>query len=248
MKRQKLEVSKRKITGKKVKNLRREGILPANIYGRDFKSLAIQVPYKDFEPVYKEAGETGLIDISVDSQIVPVLIHSVQADYKKTPLHVDFYKVNLKEKVKAMVPLEFIGEAKAVVDKVGLLMQILSEIEVEALPTELPEKIEVNVESLALVDDQITVSDLKVPEGVEVLTDATQVVVKIGELITKEAQAQAEEEAAAAAAAAAEAGEEVAEGEAPVEEVAAAEGAGEPKEKPEQETKEEAPPAEEKSQ
>lgn len=235
MKRQKLEVNKRKILGKKIKKLRKEGILPGNIFGKDFKSLAIEVLYKDFEPVYKEAGETGLVDIHVDGQIVPVLIHAVQADYKRTPLHVDFYKVNLKEKVKAMVPLEIVGEPKAEADKVGLLMQILSEVEVEALPTELPEKLEVNVEPLALVDDQITVGDLKAPEGVDVLTDPTQVVAKIGELISKEAQALAEEEAAAAAAAAAESGVEV-EGEAP-----AAEGEAEAKEKPAEETKEEKP-------
>jgi len=235
MKRQKLEVNKRKILGKKIKKLRKEGILPGNIFGRDFKSLAIEVLYKDFEPVYKEAGETGLVDIHVDGHIVPVLIHAVQADYKRTALHVDFYKVNLKEKVKAMVPLEIVGKPKAEADKVGLMMQILSEVEVEALPTELPEKLEVNVELLALVDDQITVGDLKAPEGVDVLTDPTQVVAKIGELISKEAQALAEEEAAAAAAAAAESGAEV-EGEAP-----AAEGEAEAQEKPAEEVKEEKP-------
>jgi large subunit ribosomal protein L25 len=231
MKRLKLEVTKRKVLGKKVKKLRREGILPGNIYGKDFKSLSIEVSYKDFEPIFKEAGETGVVDIHVDDQVIPVLIHGVQTDYKKVPLHAEFYKVNLKEKVKAMVPLEFIGEPKAEADKVGLLMQILSEVEV--LPTELPEKLEVNVEPLALVDDQITVGDLKAPEGVEVLTDPTQVLAKIGELISKEAQALAEEEAAAAAAAAAESGTEV-EGEAP-----AAEGQAETEVKPAEEVKEE---------
>jgi len=231
MKRIELEATKRKVLGKKVNKLRREGILPGNIYGKDFKSLAIETPYKEFEPVYKEAGETGVVDIHVDGQVIPVLIHGVQSDYKKTPLHAEFYKVNLKEKVKAMVPLELIGEPKAETDKVGLLMQIISEVEVEALPTELPEKLEVNVEPLALVDEQITVGDLKAPEGVEILTDQTQVVVKIGELISKEAQAQAEEEAAAAAAAAAESGTEV-EGETP-----AAEGEAKTEEKPTEETK-----------
>lgn len=217
----------------------KEGILPGNIYGREFKSLSVQVPYKDFEPVFKEAGETGLVEIHVGSQIIPVLIHNVQSDYKRTPLHADFYKVNLKEKVKTMVPLEFIGEPKAVMDKIGLLMEIISEVEVEALPTELPEKVEVNVENLAAIDEQITVADLKLPQGVEILTEPGQVVAKIGELVSKEAQAQAEEEAAAAAAAAAESGEgtEAVEGEAP------AEGA-EPKTEETPETKPEEKPAE----
>jgi large subunit ribosomal protein L25 len=215
MKRLKLSVEKRKVLGKKVKLLRKEGLIPGNIFGKDFKSLSIQVPYKDFEAVYEEAGETGVVDISIDDQVVPVLIHGIQKDYKRTPLHVDFYKVNLKEKVKAMVPIELIGEAKAETDKVGLLMQIMSELEVEALPTELPEKIEVNVEKLALVDDQITIEDVKAPQDVEILTDPGQVIAKIGELISKEAQAQAAEEEAAAAAASAETGGET-EGEAPI--------------------------------
>jgi large subunit ribosomal protein L25 len=237
MKRQKLEVTERKILGKKISKLRKEGILPGNIYGNAFKSLAIQVAYKDFEPVFKEAGETGLVDIHVNDQVIPVLIHNVQTDYKKTPLHADFFKVNLKEKVKAMVPLEFIGEPKAVTDKIGLLMEIISEIEVEALPAELPEKIEVNVEPLAAIDEQITVGELKLPEGVDLLSDPNQVVAKIGELISKEAQAQAEEEAAAAAAASAE-GSETVEGEQP------AEGSEEKAEQPQGESKPEEKPAE----
>jgi len=104
-------------------------------------------------------------------------------------------------------------------------MKIISEIEVEALPAELPEKIEVNVEHLANIDDQVTVADLKIPQGVTVLTEAEQVVAKIGELITKEAQEQAAAEAAAAAEASAETapegsaveGEVPATGETPVE-------------------------------
>lgn len=214
MKKYELKVTKRTTLGKKVKKLRKEGIFPANIYGKELKSIAVQVPFKEFEKVFKEAGETGLVDVTVDGEIRPILIHNVQYDHvTRVPLHADFYQVNLKEKVKTMVPVVTIGEPKAVSDKVGLLLQQLSEIEVEALPTDLPEKIEVNVEPLSAVDEQITVADLKVPAGVAVLTDAPQVVVKIGELVTKEAQ----EEAAAAAAAAEAAKAEVAEeGTAPV--------------------------------
>ena len=211
MKREKLSVEKRKVLGKKVKKLRREGILPANVYGKDIKSLAVQLPQKDFEKVFKEAGETGLVDIQVDSQTIPVLIHNVQTDYLGNYLHADFYKVNLKEKVKTMVPILIVGEPKAVVDKVGLLMNILSEIEVEALPETLPDHIGVNVENLAAVDEQITVEDVKTPEGVTILSDPSQVIVKIGELVSKEAVEQATQEAAAKeeakAEAAAEAGE-----------------------------------------
>lgn len=198
MKREKLKVEKRKILGKKVKKLRREGILPANIYGKDIKSISVQVTQKEFDRVFKEVGETGLVDLELDGKILPVLIHNVQSNYLGIPLHADFYQVNLKEKVKAMVPIVVVGEPKAVIDKTGLLMQILSEIEVEALPEELPENIEVNVESLSQVDEQITVGDLKTAKGVVILSDPTQVVVKISELVSKEAEELAAEEAASA--------------------------------------------------
>lgn len=213
MKRFALTAETRKITGKQVKKLRRDGILPANVYGKDIKSQVLQLPLKDFQKVFEEAGETGVVDLTFDKQTIPVLIHNLHTDYRNTPLHADFFKVNLKEKVKTMVPIEILGEPKAVADKVGLLMEITNEVEVEALPTDLPEKIEVNVESLANIDDQILVSDLKAPAGVEILTDPALVVAKIGELVSKEAQEQAAEEAAAAEAAAAEsAGAEEAEG------------------------------------
>lgn len=216
MKRLKLAVEKRKVFGKKVKKLRKEGIFPANIYGKDIKSLAVQLPYKEFENVFKEARETGLVDLQIDSQVRPVLIHNVQLDYlTQMPLHADFYQVNLKEKVTTMVPVKILGEPKAVSEKIGILLQPLSEIEVEALPTDLPENIEVNVEHLATIDQQIAVKELKAPTGVAILTDPEQVVVKIAALVTKEAQAQAAAEAAAAEAAKAEAAP--AEGAAPTE-------------------------------
>ncbi len=211
MKRFKLAAEPRKITGKKVKKLRREGILPANVYGKDIKSQSLQLPLSEFQKVFEEAGETGVVDLQVGEQTIPVLIHNLHTDYRNTPLHADFFKVNLKEKVKTMVPIEVVGEPKAVTDKIGLLMEITSEVEVEALPTELPEKIEVNVGNLANIDDQITVEQLTKPEGVEILTDPNLIVVKIGELVSKEAQEQAAEEAAAAEAAAS-AGEAGAEG------------------------------------
>lgn len=199
-------VEKRKVLGKKVSKLRKEGLMPTNIYGKGVKSLAIQVPYKEFEKVYKEAGETGIVDVEIDGVIRPSLIHNVQQDYRKhILLHADFFQVNLKEKVKAMIKVITIGEPKAVIDKLGLLMQTLEEIEVEALPTELPEKIEVNVEPLAVLDAQVTVGEIKAPEGVIILTDPAQVIAKIGSLISKEAAEQAAAEAAAAEAAKAEA-------------------------------------------
>lgn len=213
MKHEKLKVEERKVLGKKVRKLRREGVLPANVYGKDIKSTAVQVSTQAFIDVYSKTGETGLVDLELDGKTIPVLIQNVYQDFRQNYLHADFFKVNLKEKVKANIPLEVIGEPKAVTEKVGILMNIISEVEVEALPSELPEKIEVNVENLTNVGDQITVADLTISPDVTILTDAGQIVAKIDELVSKEAQEQAAEEAAAAEAAAAEG----AEGETPAE-------------------------------
>ncbi len=237
--REHLKVEKRTVLGKKIKKLRQEGLLPANVYGKGMKSVALQVPLKDFTPVYEAAHETGLVDLSYESETVPVLIHNVQINPRtQTPLHVDFFKVNLSEKITAKIPVVSVGEPKAVTDKIGLLEQPVMELEVEALPTDLPENVEVNVEGMATVDEQILVNDLKLPSGVTVLSEPSQVVFKIGELVTKEmeAQAAADEAAAAEASATTEAeGETPAEGEKPAEGEAAVE--GEQKE----ESKEEAP-------
>ncbi len=213
-KREKLSVSKRTVLGKEVRKMRREGLMPANIYGADFESTAIQLPLKDFKSVFAIAKETGLVDVELDGKIIPVLIKNVQIDPSTDePLHTDFHKVNLKEKISAKIPVEAVGEPKAVTDKIGLLEQPVMEVEVEALPTDLPEKIEVNVENLAAVDEQVLVSDLSVPAGVEVLTDSAQVVFKIGELITKEMEEQMAADEAATEEAAAATDEAAAEGE-----------------------------------
>lgn len=182
-----LKADKREILGKKVKKLRREGIMPANIYGKGLASLAIQVDTKAFDELFEEVGETGLVDLMVDGKKHPVLIKNVNMDFRTyTPLHADFYQVNLKEKVKTMVPIELTGEAQAVTEKVGILLPQLSEVEVEALPEELPENIVVDVSRLATIDEQITVGDIPVLDGVSILTDPTVTIVKIGEAVVEE--------------------------------------------------------------
>lgn len=226
MKRPVLKAEERKILGKKIKTLRREGILPGNVYGKGLSSIALQVQLADFEKVHKEVGDTGLIELDLNGKTHPVLVKNLQMNFKShTPLHADFYQVNMKEKVKAMVPLVIVGEAKAVTDKVGLLLQTISEVEIEALPDHLAENIEVNVEHLAAIDDHILVGDLKAPEGVAILSAPDQTVVKIAELVAPEPEPEPEAEAAEGAE-----GETPAEGEAPKEGEAPAEGGEKPSE------------------
>lgn len=189
-----LVAEERKVLGKKVKKLRREGLLPANVYGKNLSSIAVQVKIADFQSVYKETGETGVIDLQVIGTTHPVLIKNLQMNYKShSPLHADFYQVNLKEKVKTMVAIVLTGEPKAVADKLGMLLQTLNEVEIEALPDKLPENIEVNVEGLAELGAGIMVSDLKAPEGVSILTDGGQSVARIAELVVEEPEPEAEE-------------------------------------------------------
>jgi large subunit ribosomal protein L25 len=213
MKRESLSAEKRTITGKQVRKLRREGILPANLFGKGLKSMSLQLPLKSFQEVYKKVHETGLVDLEVEKDVHPILIQNVQVHpITHEPIHADFFKVNLKEKVHASIPIVAVGEPKAVTDKIGVLLQPLSEIEVEALPADLPEHIEVNVEKLAQIDESIAVSELKVPSGVELHAEPTEMVFRIGELVSEEAEELAEEEAAEA-----EAASEATEGETPAE-------------------------------
>jgi large subunit ribosomal protein L25 len=177
-----LKVEKRKVLGKKVKKLRKEGILPANIYGKNVKSLAVQVSLKDFLPIYKKVGETGIVEVMVEGEKTPrhALIHNVQKDpVTDQPLHADFHQVSLTEKITASIPVELVGESSAVVQKLGVLIQPLSEVEVEALPTELPEQFTVDISGLKEIDQAITVGDLKPPAGVKILTSEKEILVKI---------------------------------------------------------------------
>lgn len=189
MQRQTLTASKRTLLGRKVKQLRAEGILPATIYGKKIDSMSVSLPLKEFVKVFTKAGETGVVDILLDGTAYPVLIQNVQhGAVDGAVLHADLYKVNLKEKVTARVPLKVVGEAIAVKDKVGVLLTLMEEVEVEALPTDLPEYLEVDVSALAEIDAGIRVANLSPSENVKILTPADHDIVKIAPLIVKEVE------------------------------------------------------------
>lgn len=206
MKTYRLKAQPRELTGRKVKQLRLKGLLPATVYGRNVKSVSVQLGTDEFSTVYQQTGESSLIDLALDKDVRPVLIHNVQKHpVSGAPVHVEFFQVDLKEKVRTNVPLVIVGEPPAVTDKTGVLLSIMDAVEVEALPRELPEKIEVDVTGLGAVGQEITVGDLKAASGVTIMTDGNLTVVKIGALVSKEAEAEAAAEEAAKAAAAAQA-------------------------------------------
>jgi large subunit ribosomal protein L25 len=182
-----LKAGKREITGRKVKSLRRRGFVPAVIYGRGFDSLPIQVPLKDFEKVYTEAGESTVVYLDLDGKEYPTIIQEVAKDpVGDELLHADFYKVRLDEKIKAEIPLNFVGESPAVKNLGGILVKNISEIEVEGFPQDLPHQIDVDVSSLKELKSHILVKDLPVSSRLEVGVDPGAIVVLVQEPISEE--------------------------------------------------------------
>ncbi len=175
-----LKANNREITGKKVKGLRRTDFVPAIVYGKKVKPQTLMVDKKEFDKVYKEAGENALVELETESGKEKVLIVDIQRDpVTYDYLHVDFHKVKLDEKVKTEVPLEFVNEeiAPAVKELEGILVKEKTEIEVECLPTDIPHDIKVDVIVLKTFEDRILVSNLKVPANVEILNEADEIVV-----------------------------------------------------------------------
>jgi large subunit ribosomal protein L25 len=167
------------VIGRKVKHLRKEGFVPATVYGHKFESLSIQFKTLELEKLFNEVGESGLVELLVGEEKLPILFRNPQyGAVNGDILHIDCYKVNLKEKITASVPIEFVGESLAVKEG-NTLVEITNEVEVEALPTDLPESIEIDISVLNAVDDAITVADIKLGEKVEMITSLEQVIVKI---------------------------------------------------------------------
>ncbi len=203
-----LQAEERKVLGKKVKQLRRAGQLPAHVFGKGVDGENVLIAAVDFIKTFKQAGETGLINLKIGSERVrPVLIREVQIDPVSGEIvHIDFYQVNLAEKVSVPVPLVLVGDQP---ESVGLgeaiVLQTLSEVSVEALPADLVEKIEVNISSLKNIDDAITIGQLTYDrEKLTIAVDPEEIVVKLAPAVTAEMEALLEEQAAEQAEAAAE--------------------------------------------
>jgi large subunit ribosomal protein L25 len=210
MARKELTVEPRQVLGKKVAKLRRAGVLPANIYGQS-GSLAVQVDTATFQRTLKEIAVNEVIDLKVHGERAarPAIIQRVQRHpVTSRMLHADFFQVSLRDKMKADVPVVLVGESEAVKTYNGILLQPTDTLHVEALPLDLPDKIEVDVSVLTELESSIHVRDIKVPEKVTVLTDGDVVVARVASprlAVEEEAPAAVEEEAPQAAAEEAEA-------------------------------------------
>lgn len=177
-----LIVDKRTLIGRKVKALRRQGLIPANLFGKKIESVAIQVESKQFKKLFEEVGETGIVEVIVADKSYPSLITGTSVDpVSGITLHVDFHNVSLKEKVTATIPLELIGEAPAVKELGGVINQSLFELEVEALPTELPEQFDVDISKLVAIGDSLSIKDLTISSDVTVELEPDTLIVSIAE-------------------------------------------------------------------
>ncbi len=207
-----LNAEERVILGKKVKHLRKDGKLPAHVFGKNLETESVTVETRDFLKIFKIAGETALVDLKIGKEKVrPVLIREVQYHpVTDEAIHIDFYQVNLTQKVKVAVPLVLIGEQpESIKTGEAIVLQTINELEVEALPTDLIEKIEVDITSLKKIDDSITIAQLQFDRSkLTITTPDEEIVVKLAPAVSAEMEKLLEEQAAETAAAAAEKGAE----------------------------------------
>lgn len=163
------------------KATRKSGKIPAVIYGNNVKNLSVAVDKIQFNRLYKEAGTSHLVDIVVDGdKPAKTLIHDIQLDpITLGPIHIDFLKVNMKEKIHAEIPLNFINQSPAVVDQEGTLITAKDAVEVECLPSDLPPEINIDLSVLVDFENDIRVSDLVIPTGVEILDEGDDIIAHV---------------------------------------------------------------------
>ena len=160
--------------------LRKAGEIPAVFYGAGKTTASISIPVAQFKKLWREAGESSTVKISVGDNNIDALIHEVQVHpVTEEPIHVDFLVVDMNKKIRVKVPLEYMGVSNAVKNGLGNLVKVLYEMEVEALPKDLPHNLPVDISKLETIQDQIFVSDIKLPAGVAVITDEHDVVASI---------------------------------------------------------------------
>lgn len=197
MERIELKSETRTTRGKKVRSIRAAQLIPAVVYGPDMASQSIQIDERGLTKVLQEAGATALINLFIDDAPEPrvVLAREIQRDsLTGRAMHVDFYEVRLTETVKTMPRLEFVGVSPAVEKGLGVLIHGMTTVEIECLPTDLINSIEVDVSALETLDDVITVGDLPVPDSVTVIADLGEMVASVVPTRVEEEVVEEEEE------------------------------------------------------
>ena len=192
----------RKEMGKKTGALKEQGRIPAVVYGHKVKNVLLDVDSQEFQKVYKKTGENSLIELLIEGEKEkrPVLVHEIQKDHVSDKfIHVDFFQASLKEEVEVKIPLVFEGTSLAVKDLGGTLIKNISELEIKALPQDLPHEIKVSIDGLNTFEDRILVKDLILPKEVKVLLKPDEIVVsvvqpaKVEEELAKEIEEKVED-------------------------------------------------------
>ncbi len=169
--------------------------MPGIVYGHGFNNEAVVIAKKDLLKAHEQAGQSSLIDLTIaDKAAYKVLIHELQYDpVSDEPIHVDLYRVKMTEKIKTEIPIKLVGEAPAVEDLQGTLIQNKDELRVEALPQDLVHEIEVDISRLKTFEDKIHVKDLTIPSGIEVQEEPEEVVALVQPPRSEEELAELEE-------------------------------------------------------
>lgn len=194
-----LKVTNRDVLGKKTRFLRRQGISPVHLFGHSVKSLALQCDTAQLKHIIAQAGTTKLINLEIDEEKHPrsVFIREIQRNAgNRDLLHVDFYQIRKKERIKVEVPIVLVGEAPALKSKGRSLMQTLDTLSIESLPDKLPPQIEVDLSSLEEVGQTVHVRDIPLSPDITLNTDPDQLVVKISEARVEVVEEAVEEEKA----------------------------------------------------
>lgn len=177
--------------GRALKEVRTKGLIPAELYGHGIKNEHVSVIGKDFLKLLRKAGESTIIDLSIEGKKHPVLIHDVMQDpVSDEIISVDFYQVRLDKKIRLKIPVHLVGESPAVKEKGGILVKALNEIEVEALPADIPHQLEVHLKTLLDIGNTIHVGELVVPKGVRVLVDPKFAIITVTARLTEEQEAK----------------------------------------------------------
>src|SRR3989344_3116970 len=166
--------------GIKLNILRKGGEIPAVFYGAGKNATSISISNTEFQKIWHKAGESSAVKINIPTGDIDVIINEVQVDpVTEEPIHVDFLAIDMKKNIRVKVPLEFEGISEAVKSGIGNLVKVLYEIEIEALPADLPHNLVADISKLNTLEDVITVADIKLPVGVVAITSAEEVVASI---------------------------------------------------------------------
>ncbi len=188
-----LKAENREVFGKKLKLFREKGKLPAVLYGPKEKSQSIFVSLKDFKKIWEEAGESTIIQLNLGNSKKEVLIQDVAMEpIKDEPNHVDFYAVQMDKPIQAFVSLVFEGVSPAVKNLGAILVKVMREIEIESLPKNLPHELIIDISSLNNLEDKILAPDIKLSNGVKLISNPEEVIALVE--IPKEEEAAPPEE------------------------------------------------------